>query len=84
MLCLAFGSQLRADKLSFDERMEIERGLNAEFATARVMLPHSKKPLVLHSDGQYDRAAWTKVLDEGPPTARVGDQIQITRVEIDI
>ena len=75
--------QVRADKLSFDERMEIERGLNAEFATAKIMLPHSKKPLVLHSDGQYDKAAWTKVSDEQGPTARVGDQIQITRVEIE-
>src|SRR4051794_23194774 len=37
---------VRADKLSVDERLEIERGLNAEFATMRVALPRAKKPLI--------------------------------------
>ena len=82
-LVLFLSSQLRADKLSFDERLEIERGLEAEFATAKVMLPHSKKALVIHSDGQYDQHAWTKALDEQGPAARLGDQVQITRVEIE-
>jgi hypothetical protein len=74
---------LRADKLSFDERMEIMRGLNAENATMKVVLPRSKRPLTFHSDGQYDQSAWTKVLDEQGPSARVGDQVQITRVQIE-
>ncbi|HEY7212515.1 MAG TPA: hypothetical protein VH477_19720 [Bryobacteraceae bacterium] len=84
-LLLAAGSagQLRADKLSFDERMEIERGLNAEIATMKVILPRSKRPLVIHSDGQYDRNVWDKALNEQGPSARVGDQIQITRVKIE-
>ncbi len=76
-------AQLQADKLSFDERMEIERGMNAEFATAKVLLPHSKKPLVIHSDGQYDQSAWSALVDEQGPAARLGDQIQITRVQIE-
>ena len=63
--------------------MEIERGLNAEYATAKVILPHSKKPLVIRSDGQYDKAVWDKALYEGGPSARLGDQIQITRVQIE-
>ena len=45
----------RGDKLSMDERVEIERGLVAEFATAKVILPVSKKPLVIQSTGQYDK-----------------------------
>jgi len=74
---------LRADKLSFDERMEIERGLNAEFATLKVSLPHAKKPLVFHSNGTYDAAAWENAMREAGPAARVGDEVQITRVEIE-
>jgi len=63
--------------------MEIERGLNAEFATAKVTLPHSKKPLVIHSDGTYDKSAWDDALRESGPAARLGDEIQITRVLIE-
>lgn len=74
---------LFADKLSFDERVEIERGLNAEYATAKVVLPHSKKPLVIHSDGKYDQAEWEEALRETGPAARLGDQIQITGVKIE-
>ena len=74
---------LRADKLSFDERLEIERGLSAEFATAKVALPHTKKPLVVNSDGSYDKDAWEKAMREGGPAARVGDELQITRVQIE-
>lgn len=74
---------LRADKLSFDERLEIERGLSAELATSKILLPRSKKPLVFHSDGNYDKGAWDKALQENGPAARLGDQIQITRVIIE-
>src|SRR5690242_10888021 len=49
ILCLSLCLRLRADKLSFDERMEIERGLTAEFATSKIQLPRSKKALVFHS-----------------------------------
>jgi hypothetical protein len=82
-LLFSLCGQIRADKLSFDEKMEIERGLNAEFATMKVILPRSKKPLVIKSDGQYDKNAWTKALDEQGPAARFGDQVQITRVQIE-
>jgi hypothetical protein len=75
--------RLYADKLSFDERMEIERGLDAEFATMKVILPRSKKPLVVKNDGSYDKSAWEKALEEGGPAARLGDEVQITRVEIE-
>jgi hypothetical protein len=74
---------LFADKLSFDERVEIERGLTAEYATAKVILPHAKKPLVIHSDGKYDKGEWDDALRETGPAARLGDQIQITNVKIE-
>jgi hypothetical protein len=82
-LLFGLAAAARADKLSMDERLEIERGLVAEFATAKVILPRSKKPLVIESTGQYDKDAWEKALREGGPAARLGDQIQITRVDIE-
>jgi len=63
--------------------MEIERGLTAEFATAKVTLPNSKKTLQFHSDGSYDKSDWAEALREGGPAARLGDQIQVTRVTIE-
>jgi len=63
--------------------MEIERGLTAEFATSKVSLPRSKKPLVFHSNGTYDKGAWQRAMQEQGPVARLGDEIQITRVEIE-
>ncbi len=83
MLLLGAVPALRADKLSFDERMEITRGLDAEFATVKVILPRSKKPLVFSSDGTYDKNAWQKALFEGGPAARLGDEVQITHVDIE-
>ena len=82
-MLLTCSSQLRADKLSVDEKLAIERGLNAEYATMKVVLPRSKKPLIIQSDGQHDQASWNRVLDEQGPAARLGDQVQITRVLIE-
>lgn len=73
----------RADKLSLDERYEIERGLTAEFATAKVPVPHTKKPLVVYSDGHYDKGAWDEAMLTSGPAARVGDELQITSVRIE-
>ena len=83
LLAFVLGPNAFADKLSFDERVEIERGLTAEYATAKVILPHARKPLVIHSDGQYDKGEWEDALRETGPAARLGDQIQITNVKIE-
>jgi hypothetical protein len=72
-----------ADKLSLDERVEITRGLMAEFAKSKVTLPRTKKSLAYPSDGNYNRDAWQKALLENGPASRVGDEIQITRVLIE-
>lgn len=80
--CL-FSTTARADKLSLDEKVEIERGLNAEFATAKVTVPRSKKALVVNSDGTYDKDMWDKALLESGPASRLGDELQITRVQIE-
>ncbi len=74
---------MRADKLSFDERMEIERGLTAEFATAKIAVPRSKKALVVRSDGTYDKSQWENAMRENGVSSRIGDELQITRVQIE-
>lgn len=79
----AVSGTLFADKLSFDERVELTRGLMAEYAKSKVTLPRAHKPLAYPSDGNYNREAWQKALLENGPAARVGDEIQITRVLIE-
>jgi hypothetical protein len=84
MLPLAIATSLAAgDKLTFDQRVEIIRGMNAEFAVATALLPRSKKPLEFRSNGQYDRAKWEEAGKTLGPAARVGEQVQITKVEIE-
>jgi hypothetical protein len=72
-----------ADKLSFDERVEVVRGLMAEYATVKAPLPRSKKPLPFESTGAYDRKHWDEAGKELGPAARVGDLIQITKVTLE-
>jgi len=83
LLSLGVAFPAHADKLSVDEKLEIERGLDAEYATLKAALPKAKKPLVFHSDGTYDTKAWEREMQESGPAARVGDEVQITRVLID-
>ena len=70
-----------AAKLSETERAHIIRGLVAEFGTAKTMIPRSKKPLELDPKGQYDQDTWTDAMDEFGPAARLGDMVEITKVE---
>ncbi|MBI4873155.1 MAG: hypothetical protein HY822_00835 [Acidobacteria bacterium] len=70
-------------KLAFDERVAIMRGLTAEFATAKVPLPRSKKPLQVTAEGAWEKKAWDAAGMEFGPAARAGDQVQISRVEIE-
>lgn len=72
------------DKLNFEERVEITRGLMAEFATAKVILPRSKKALPFEAaTGKYDKAAWADAGKSNGPAARVGDLVQVTKVMLD-
>lgn len=70
-------------KLTFDERVEIMRGLMAEYATVKQYLPRSKKPLPFAADGTYDKKKWADMGLELGPAARVGDLVQITKVDIE-
>ena len=71
------------EKLTLEDRIEISRGMNAEYATSKIVLPRSKKALVFNADGTWDKAAWQESTKQLGPAARVGDLIQITKVDID-
>jgi hypothetical protein len=79
----AAGMVAAGPKLTFEERTEIVRGLMAEYATVKVALPRSKKPLELSPGGKHEKEKWADAMQENGPAARVGDLIQITKVEIE-
>jgi hypothetical protein len=76
---------LRADqkKLSEDQRMEIIRGLSAEYAKVAAPLPRSKKPLDFPSDGHWNKQQWADAAKQFGPAARTGDSVQVTKVTIE-
>lgn len=74
----------RADKLGFEDRVELTRGLMAEYATAKVLLPRSKKPLEFDAvDHTYDKKAWSEIAKESGPAARNGDNVQVTKISLE-
>jgi hypothetical protein len=72
-----------AEKLTFEDRVELTRGLVAEYATVKAMLPRSKKPLEFESTGHYNKNAWSDIAKESGPAARTGDTVQITKIDIE-
>jgi hypothetical protein len=70
------------EKLTEMERVALIRGLSFEYATAKVQLPRSKKALPLAPDGKYDRVVWDDAMREYGPAARVGDLVQVTKVDL--
>jgi len=83
-LLVATGPLTAAEKkLTFAERVEITRGLTAEYATLKAPLPRSKKALEVRTDGTYDKQQWDAAGREYGPAARVGDLVQISKVAIE-
>ena len=81
---LLYTAAFAADqKLTEDDRVEILRGLTAEYATVKSYLPRSKKPLPFQSNGSYDKKKWEEMGRELGPAARVGDLVQVTNVNIE-
>lgn len=79
-LSLLPGLAPAADKITDEDRVEIVRGLMSEYATAKALLPRSKKPLDFNSDGTYDKKRWAEIARTGGPAARSGDEVQITKI----
>ena len=71
------------EKLAPEDRIEIMRGLTAEYATSKITLPRSKKALVFNADGTWDKSQWQEASKQFGPAARVGDLVQVTKIEID-
>ncbi len=81
---LTLAGPLLADKLSFEDRVELTRGLTAEYATVKVLLPRAKKALEFDAkDQKYDKKAWDAVAKEYGPAARTGDLVQVTKIILD-
>ena len=58
-------------KLTDEQRIELLRGLHAEYATVKAPLPRSKKPLAFPAKGQYDKSAWQEAEREMGPAAKI-------------
>jgi hypothetical protein len=70
-------------KLTEDQRIELLRGLMAEYATVKTLMPISNKTLEFNADGTWDQALWKATEKEWGPAGRVGDLIQVTHLLID-
>ncbi len=73
-------AQGRTERLTQHQRQELTRELAAEYGTAKVLLPRSKKPLMVRASGQFDRFQWSEAMMKFGPAARVGDLVQITAI----
>lgn len=82
LLSLLPSNSPAADKLKAEDRIELIRGLVSEFANVKVLLPRSKKPLDFDANGTWDKKQWDDAARQFGPAARNGDQIQITKIEI--
>jgi hypothetical protein len=71
------------EKMTTEDRIELLRGLVSEYATCKVLLPRSKKPLEVNADGTYDKGEWIAMAREGGPAARNGDLVQVTKIDIE-
>jgi hypothetical protein len=71
------------NQLTWEDRVELTRGLTAEYATVKILLPRSKKALEFDSNGSYDKNAWAEVAKESGPAARTGDLVQVTKIDIE-
>jgi len=78
---LAASLPARAE-LNEQQRATIVRDLMAEYGTAKILIPRSKKPLPLSPQGVVEEEQiWAAALQKFGPAARLGDLTQITKVE---
>ena len=82
VLTFAPGLFPAGNKLTWEDRVELTRGLTAEYATAKTLLPRSNKALEFDAKNGYDKNQWLAIGREGGPAARTGDMVQITKIDI--
>ena len=78
----AVSSYGAGNKLTFAERVELTRGLTAEYATVKQYLPRSRKPLAFESSGAWDKQQWEQIGKQTGAAARVGDLVKVTKVTL--
>jgi len=49
----------------------------------KVLLPRSRKPLEFDAKTGYDKNLWAEIAKESGPAARTGDQVQITKIDLE-
>jgi hypothetical protein len=76
------GANADRDKLSDDQKIAMIRGLTAEYATVKSLLPRSKKTLEVDSEGAYDKKLWAEENKKYGLVARLGDTVQVTKIDI--
>lgn len=80
---LAASALAENKKLTDDQRIELMRGLTAEYATVKAALPRSKKALEFDPSGAWDKEKWAAAGRELGPAARIGDLVQVTKIEVE-
>ncbi|MBI2816513.1 MAG: hypothetical protein HYX72_06210 [Acidobacteria bacterium] len=76
------GAFLFASGLTPKERMELVRGLTAEYANTKVPLPRGKKGLRLNADGKVDEQSLQREITQFGTASAPSTLVQITAVEI--
>lgn len=65
------------------QKLELLRGLDSEYATARTYFPRSKSPLGFEAEtGYWNKDGWEKLGAQTGPAARTGDMVQVTKVTV--
>src|ERR1035438_2327775 len=83
ILTFAPGLLPAGNKLTWEDRVELTRGLTAEYARVKALLPRSHKPLEFDATGGYDKKQWTQIARESGPGGRSRGLGQITKGGID-
>jgi hypothetical protein len=81
--CLSSPVSASEQKLTDQDRVELLRGLTAEYAIVKAYLPRSRKPLPFDIKSGFDKKKWEEMGRELGPAARLGDQVQVTAISIE-
>jgi hypothetical protein len=73
---------LAGGKLTTQDRLELTRGLIAEYGKVKVLLPRSRRALEFDPAKGLDRARWDQIAQQSGPAARAGELVQITKLDV--
>jgi hypothetical protein len=76
------GVCLAGNKLTFDDRVEITRGLMAEYGVLKASLPHARSALAFDAASGIDKNEWARIAQQEGLAARAGTTVQVTKVDI--